>query len=130
VVDVFTTTPAERHELVFYDPRQVPEYAQIYGQPPTPEEQQVAARNLETALLMLRQPGYLHPPYLRGLVRGITIPTCIVWGRQDRIMPLECGELYQQAIPSATLVIIDRCGHRPYLEKPDEFVKVALDFLP
>jgi pimeloyl-ACP methyl ester carboxylesterase len=52
-----------------------------------------------------------------------------VWGREDRLVPLECGELYHQAIPESDLVIIDNCGHSPQVEKPDEFVKAALEFL-
>ena len=45
------------------------------------------------------------------------------------MVPLECGELYRQAIPDSDLVIIDNCGHSPQVEKPEEFVKAALDFL-
>jgi len=42
---------------------------------------------------------------------------------------VECGTLYQQAIPGSELVVREPCGHAPHLEKPDEFVRVALDFL-
>ena len=68
-------------------------------------------------------------PRLPGLLGRVNIPTRIVWGREDRLVPLECGELYRQAIPESDLVIIDNCGHSPQVEKPDEFVKAALDFL-
>jgi pimeloyl-ACP methyl ester carboxylesterase len=44
-------------------------------------------------------------------------------------VPLECGQLYHQAIPGSELVVIDNCGHVPQVEKPQEFVKAALDFL-
>jgi pimeloyl-ACP methyl ester carboxylesterase len=43
---------------------------------------------------------------------------------------VECGTLYHQAIPGAELVVIEQGGHAPYLEKPDEFVRIAMDFLP
>lgn len=126
--DLLNIPPAQVRERAFYDPQQIPDFDQLYGQPLTPEEQQVAMRNQQTMLSLLKQSGDLYPPALRGLLPGIAIPTRIVWGRQDRIAPLECGEIYQQLIPGAELSIIDKCSHRPYVEKPDEFIKVALEF--
>jgi 4,5:9,10-diseco-3-hydroxy-5,9,17-trioxoandrosta-1(10),2-diene-4-oate hydrolase len=59
----------------------------------------------------------------------VTIPALIVWGRQDAIVPVECGELYQQALGNATLKVIDNCGHSPQIEKPQEFQSVVGEFL-
>ena len=50
-------------------------------------------------------------------------------GKNDQIVPLECGELYNEAIKGSDLVVIENCGHSPQVEKPDEFIKIALDFL-
>jgi pimeloyl-ACP methyl ester carboxylesterase len=72
---------------------------------------------------------YMHDPRLPSLLARLNTPTRIVWGRQDRLVPLECGQLYQKAIPGAELVVVENCGHLPEVEKPDEFVKTALDFL-
>ena len=72
---------------------------------------------------------YAHDPRLPSLLASVGIPTHIVWGRQDQIIPLECGHMYQKAIPNSQLTIIDNCGHVPQIEKPDEFAKVAIDFL-
>jgi pimeloyl-ACP methyl ester carboxylesterase len=44
-------------------------------------------------------------------------------------VPLNCGERYAQAIPGATLRVIDQCGHSPQLEKPQAFLDVVLPFL-
>jgi 2-hydroxy-6-oxonona-2,4-dienedioate hydrolase len=71
---------------------------------------------------------YMHDPRLPYLLAQVTAPTRIVWRRQDKIIPVECGTLYQQAIPGADLVVIEQCGHAPHVEKPDEFVRLALDF--
>jgi pimeloyl-ACP methyl ester carboxylesterase len=59
----------------------------------------------------------------------VNIPTQIVWGRQDQIVPVECAEMFKNAIPGSKLSIIDNCGHVPDIEKPDEFIKIALDFM-
>jgi len=45
------------------------------------------------------------------------------------ITPLECGELYQRAIPRSQLFIIEDCGHMPEMEKPAEFARLVEDFL-
>ena len=66
---------------------------------------------------------------LPGLLSRVTIPTRIVWGREDRLVPFECAGLYQEAIPGSDLVVIENCGHVPQVEKPDEFVRAALEFL-
>ena len=36
--------------------------------------------------------------------------------------------LRKQAIPGSDLVVIDNCGHSPQVEKPDEFIKTALEY--
>ena len=72
----------------------------------------------------------MHDPRLPALLARVTVPTRIVWGRQDQVISVECGTLYHQAIPGSDLVVIEPCGHAPHLEKPDEFVRVAMDFLP
>jgi pimeloyl-ACP methyl ester carboxylesterase len=73
---------------------------------------------------------YMHDPRLAGgLLQRVKIPTRMVWGREDRIVPAECGSLYQQAIPGSELVVIDNCGHSPQVEKPEEFINAALEFL-
>ena len=72
---------------------------------------------------------YMHDPRLTSLLERVKIPTKVVWGREDKIVPLECGDLYSKAIKDAELVIIDNCGHSPQIEKPVEFTKIALEFL-
>jgi pimeloyl-ACP methyl ester carboxylesterase len=128
ITDVFIISPAQVAELTFHNPRQAPEYGQLYEQTPTPEQRELAERDREMAVRLGWKP-YAHDPRLPALLARVEVPTRIIWGKQDRLVPLECGELYQKAIPNAELVVIDNCGHTPQVEKPDEFVKVALGFL-
>ncbi len=128
ITDIFIISPAQVTERLFHDPKQAPEYDQIYGQELTPEQQNVAEGNREMAVRLCWKP-YMHDPRLTSLLARVSAPTRVVWGRQDNIVPLECGQMYQKAIPGSDLVIIDNCGHAPQVEKPQEFVKAALDFL-
>jgi pimeloyl-ACP methyl ester carboxylesterase len=128
IADIFIISPAQVLERSFYNPQQASEYDQLYGRPPSPEQQTMAENNREMAARLCWKP-YMYDPRLPFLLARVTIPTRIVWGRQDQLVPLECGQLYQQAIPGAELVVIDQCGHLPQVEKPEEFVRCALAFL-
>lgn len=59
----------------------------------------------------------------------IGIPTLVVWGGNDELIPLEQGRAYAAGIPGAKLVIIPECGHGPSIEKPDEFLAAAVPFI-
>ena len=68
----------------------------------------------------------------RQLLEGaakIAAPTLIVWGQQDKIIPVEHAHIAERTIPHSRLQILDRCGHMPQLERPDEFNKLVLEFL-
>ncbi len=45
------------------------------------------------------------------MLEKIRVPTLIVWGQDDRIVPVEGATMYQQAIPGAQLEILEQCGH-------------------
>lgn len=60
---------------------------------------------------------------------GITIPTLVVWGGNDELVPLADGKDYAAKIPGAKLVIVPECGHAPSVEKPKEFLAAVEKFL-
>jgi pimeloyl-ACP methyl ester carboxylesterase len=128
ILDIFIITPQQVREAAFYQPEQVPEWQQLYGRAPTPEEANRAEDALEMIMRLCWKP-YMHEPRLPFLLPRLQQPTLIVWGREDAIVPLECGELYQRGIPGAQLVVLDACGHRPHLEKPQAFTDAVLAFL-
>jgi pimeloyl-ACP methyl ester carboxylesterase len=64
-----------------------------------------------------------------GRLRHIKTPTLIVWGQQDKLIPVRHGRRAAQLIPDARLVVFDPCGHLPMLEYPAEFNRAVLEFL-
>jgi 2-hydroxy-6-oxonona-2,4-dienedioate hydrolase len=46
------------------------------------------------------------------------IPTLIIWGRQDRLIPLQHFRTFQEAISDSSVVIVEDAGHAPFAEKP------------
>jgi pimeloyl-ACP methyl ester carboxylesterase len=128
VWDYFVHAPREAFAQAFHNPAQAPEYAMYYGKVWTPEEEGQIENNREMASRVLWKP-YMRSHTLRPLLRSIATPTLVVWGREDAIIPLNAGQLYQQAIPGATLQVLDGCGHMPEMEQPDVFARLVLDFL-
>jgi len=72
---------------------------------------------------------YMYNPTLPHLLGGVTIPALIVWGRDDRIVPLECAERYQKTLPHARLEIVDGAGHFVDMEQPDELASLVTRFV-
>ena len=52
--------------------------------------------------------------------RTLDVPTLLIWGRGDRVVPLSVGQRLALDLPRARLVVLDRCGHLPAEELPDE----------
>ena len=128
ILDIFYYPVEKLRDLGYHDPSQAPEWDELYGQPPTPEQQDLALRAREMSARLIWKP-YAHNPRLPHFLPRVTNETLIVWGRQDRIVPLICGEQYQRHLPNATLRIIENCGHSPNIERPDEYVRILTEFL-
>lgn len=60
-----------------------------------------------------------------GLLR---LPALLLWGREDRIVPLSQGMRLAAAIPGAQLEILEQCGHNPQEEKPEETFRIIDSF--
>jgi pimeloyl-ACP methyl ester carboxylesterase len=57
------------------------------------------------------------------------IPTLVIWGRRDAIIPLGHGRLAQAAMPGSELEIFDEAGHFPHHTDPARFVQIISDFV-
>lgn len=53
-------------------------------------------------------------------------PTCIIWGKNDSVTPPDVAELFDELLPNSDLFWIDKCGHAPMMEHPQEF-NIVLD---
>lgn len=59
----------------------------------------------------------------------ITKPTLLVWGNNDNITPPFVAKEFNKLIPNSELHFIDKCGHAPMMEVPDEFNAILHKFL-
>ena len=61
--------------------------------------------------------------------KEITVPTLLLWGRGDRVVPLAVGERLAHDMPNARIHVLESCGHLPAEERPDESFAVLARFL-
>ncbi len=57
------------------------------------------------------------------------IPTLILWGVKDKVIPINHSKLFQEAIANSRVEIIQDAGHAPFAEKPDQVCKILRNFL-
>jgi pimeloyl-ACP methyl ester carboxylesterase len=127
IFDIFITPWKQVIERAFYDPAAAPEYQRLFGgewqEFGGPRE---AGRTM--AMRLCFRP-FMYDPAFPGMLGKVRVPTLVAWGANDQIIPRECGDLYQQAIPGATLRVLEQCGHWPHFERPHELARLILDFV-
>ena len=129
IFDMFLVMAKEFITKGFADPSSAPEFAEICPEEPSPELVEAWEVAREEACRLSWKP-YMHYPGLPNLLRRLKgLPTLIIWGKDDAIVPLSAGQLYQESIPGSKLVVLDNCGHHPEIEKTEEFLRVVQQFL-
>lgn len=59
---------------------------------------------------------------------SLKVPTLLLWGSEDRLVPLPTGEHWVGKIPGAELIVLEGAGHNPQMEFPDRFAELVLAF--
>lgn len=62
-------------------------------------------------------------------VRQVSHPALLIWGKEDRVVPMDHGRRMAQELEKSRLLLIPNCGHSPHEEDPDTFNKGVLEFL-
>ena len=71
---------------------------------------------------------YMYSPTLPYLLGGVKTPALVVWGRGDKVVPLECGEAYARALPRSRLAVVPASGHFVDMEQPEALASLIVDF--
>jgi pimeloyl-ACP methyl ester carboxylesterase len=106
--------------------RAIPEWDALFGRPLAPAEAELAGATGNDGAAHV-EAVHAQSPAPRFLPR-VANPT-LSWGREDRIVPVGCGEQYRRLLPNAALTVLERCGHLPPIEQPDAFARLVTDFL-
>ena len=89
----------------------------------TPEAIDIGLKNRHTTARLAWEPR-LHDPHLPKWLHRIDIPVKIIWGREDRILPVQICDELKRLLPRAAVHIMEQVGHLPHAEAPDTFVEL------
>jgi 2-hydroxy-6-oxonona-2,4-dienedioate hydrolase len=111
----------ERTQYTFYDPKMatkelVDEVFEIVN------NRSKAIRVISTAKSAIRN-------NLGKKLGKLTMPSLLIWGKDDKITPPFVGEEFHKLLPNSELHLMDHCGHAPMMERPEEFNIILNDFL-
>ncbi len=111
----------KKTELTFYDPKVATKELvdEVYDI--------VNTRMKALKIIALARSAIKHN--LGDELNTIQTPTCLIWGKNDTITPPMVAEEFKVLIPNSELHWIDKCGHAPMMEVPDEFNAILADFL-
>ena len=129
VADFFILTRSERARLLWHDGESA--VAQAYLAPPEDPTERMEA-DLSRTQTLAAVGKFVWPIPDKGLPKRahrITMPTLLLWGDSDGIVPPAYGPAFRQLLPNATLQVIDQCGHIPQIERPEAFFNAITAFL-
>lgn len=129
ILDFFQMMAPQQLLTSVRDPAETPEYDALYGGAPTPEQFEGFEEARAQTARLAWQPFMFNPslPHLLALAAGL--PTLLIWGKDDAVVPVSAARAYADSIPGARLVTYDKCGHRPEIERSAEFIREVEGFL-
>jgi pimeloyl-ACP methyl ester carboxylesterase len=110
--------PEQRASLLFAHPERQP--------PREPPDPAVVAKQ-EALVRRLRGPN--RDPELESRFGEMTVPTLVLFGTKDRMIPPEMGRIYREMLPNCHLVLVYDAGHAIDADRPEAFASVVGDFL-
>ena len=122
--DIFLLSPEDVVRNLFFDEKLA---AARLAAPVTPESIDVGLKNRHTTARLAWEPR-LHDPFLPKWLHRIDVPVKIIWGRQDKILPVGFVDFYKKNLPKAEFDIFENCGHLPHAEKADQFCDSVIRF--
>ncbi len=102
-------------------------FDRLYGADPSTPQLEQWDLNREMTFRIAWKP-YMYNPTLPHLLGGVRARALVVWGRADKVVPLECGEAYAQAIPGSRLSVVEKAGHFVDMEQPEALAKLISEF--
>lgn len=125
IMDQFLLYTTDYIRAGFHDPSKMDE---LYGKEPDVDQLVIWEINREMTTRIAWKP-YMFNAAFPILLKGVETPTLIVWGKEDKITPVNCGERYMQTLPRAQFVALNECGHFVEVEKPNELARLVVEFL-
>lgn len=129
IYDMFLVMAKEFITAGILNPEGTAEFELLCPEEPTPEQAESWEVAREQACRIGWKPYMYYPALPHLLSRLKSLPTMVVWGSDDPIVPLSAGQLYRDSIPGSGLEVLNDCGHHPEIERDEAFVKLVREFL-
>jgi pimeloyl-ACP methyl ester carboxylesterase len=124
-LDIFLMSPEAVTRSLFADQSFAD---RMLAQPLTDEQMDVQIKNRYATARLGWQPR-MFDPHLAKWLHRIDIPTLIVWGDSDRLIPPAYAPEFARLIPGSATEVIAGCGHLPHVEKTAEFIGIVNRFI-
>jgi len=124
IPDIFRMPDAENLRRFYADPeratRRLGDLAKA--------DMNLVAKNRATVMRLAYRPRFYNPGLAKWLHR-IDVPTLLLWGAEDGLVPPKFGEAYRAVIPGSRLVVLPDAGRAPFDEQKDAFLAAFRDFV-
>jgi len=99
----------------------------IYGEEPSGDQLELWDVCREMCFRIAWKP-YMYSQTLPHLLRSMPAKSLVVWGEQDRVVPVIASEQYAEVLPDARRELIAQCGHAVALECPERLAELVIEF--
>jgi pimeloyl-ACP methyl ester carboxylesterase len=113
IADIYALPADEVLRLTFFASERAPDYSRLGDA----EAASIACDREATALYGWRP--YMHDPGLPRWLHRVRVPTLVIWGQSDGIVPPDYGDTLSRSLPDARFELIPEAGHYPQIERPD-----------
>lgn len=127
MADPTLDTCRRRMNNLVFDPKSVPEalillQLTLYALPGARDRYERRTRGIKDRAALERFD-------VTSKISQVTVPSLVIWGRQDVRGSLEEAERAAKSLPDGQWVLYENCGHLPYLEHPDQFNAQVSEFI-
>lgn len=124
-LDIFLRNEAQCVEDLFHS-SETAERVKLSALDPASEDKRL--HNRVTTAKLTWEPRF-YDPDLRKWLHRIKLPTAIVWGENDRVLPVAYAREWGRLIAGAQVRVIPECGHAPQIEAGDAFADIVETFI-
>ena len=125
ILDLAVTGYVDYARAGFHDQKA---FDRVYGAEPSVDQLEMWDICREMSFRIAWKP-YMYSQTLPYLLKTMRAPALIVWGDDDKVVPISAGKRYLESLPDAHLEIVRSCGHAVDMEQPEALAKLVTNFI-
>jgi len=125
ILDLAVTGYLDYARAGFHDQKA---FDKVYGAEPPTDQLEMWDICREMSFRIAWKP-YMYSQTLPHLLGAVKVPALVVWGDDDKVVPLSAGKRFVEALPNAKLEIVKASGHCVDMEQPETLAKLVTSFI-